>query len=382
MLKCQETLNSIVANGDAPFVVAMVADAHGVRWSGAAGDAAPDRSASEDTIFRIFSMTKAIASTAAMMLVDRGKLSLDTPVEDILPDFGKIKVLEGFDGDCPRLREPRIRCTIRNLLTHTSGFVYPVVNADVLKFIGVTQTPDILSGRMASLFYPLIFDPGSNWAYGISIDWLGRAIEAIDGRRIDQFCEEEIFAPLLMKNTIFEVSGDRQIALASVYARLEGGSFTEISFSPTASPEFYPMGGALYSTAPDYMRFLRLFLNDGALDGERLLTSSSVALMRENQIGPMSVSPMTLVIPPVGLTFELLPGIRKTHTMGFMRTEGDAHGMRNRGSLGWCGLLNTHFWIDPKANLAALFMTQLAPLGDPRVMSGFDEFERAVYTHG
>lgn len=357
----------------------MTASANRVQWSGAAGNAGPAGAATENTIFRIYSMTKAIASTAAIMLVDRGKLQLDTPVETVLPEFGRIKVLEGFDGTTPRLRAPRTRCTIRHLLTHTSGFVYHVINPDVLKYLEVTGTPDIMTGLNASLFSPLVFDPGTDWGYGIGIDWVGRVIEAIDGRTIDQFCTKEIFEPLGMRNTTFEVSDSARKTLASVYTRAESGDFIEIPFSPPERPEFYGMGGALYSTAPDYMRFLRSFLQGGALDGERILSTESIELMLDNQTRYLTLSPMTLAIPPVGLTFEMLPGVPKSHTMGFMRTEDDAPGMRGRGSLGWCGLLNTHFWFDPKASLAALFMTQVAPLADFRVRSTYADFERAVY---
>ena len=235
-----------------------------------------------------------------------------------------------------------------------------------------------MTGLNASLFSPLVFDPGTDWGCGIGIDWVGRAIEAIDRRTIDQLCTKEIFEPLGMRNTTFEVSDRARKTLASVYTRAESGDFIEIPFSPPERPEFYGMGGALYSTAPDYMRFLRSFLQGGALDGERILSTESIELMLDNQTRYLTLSPMTLAIPPVGLTFEMLPGVPKSHTMGFMRTEDDAPGMRGRGSLGWCGLLNTHFWFDPKASLAALFMTQVAPLADFRVRSTYADFERGV----
>lgn len=143
MQKCQLILNHGVAAGDIPFAVAMTASANRVQWSGAAGNASLAGAATENTIFRIYSMTKAIASTAAIMLVDRGKLQLDTPVETVLPEFGRIKVLEGFDGTTPRLRAPRTRCTIRHLLTHTSGSVYHVINPDVLKYPRLQERPTL-----------------------------------------------------------------------------------------------------------------------------------------------------------------------------------------------------------------------------------------------
>ena len=171
----------------------MVGDKDGIKWSGAAGERAPGQKAAQDTVFRIFSMTKAIGSTAAMILVDRGKLDPNTPVEAIVPEFNKIKVLDGFDGTTPRLRAPRTKATVRQLATHTSGFAYEFWNPDIPKYMQATDHPSILSGLKKSLFYPLVFDPGERWDYGIGIDWLGKVVEVVDGRKIERFCREEIF---------------------------------------------------------------------------------------------------------------------------------------------------------------------------------------------
>ena len=193
-----DVLERAVAQEDVPFAVGMVADAGGVRYSGAAGEAAPGRAAGEDTVFRIFSMTKAVGSVAAMILIDRGRMHFDTPVADVLPEFANAQVLDGFDGDTPVMRPPKVQATLRHLATHTSGFEYEFWNADVARYLEETGHPDILSGLKASLFYPMLTDPGTRWGYGIGIDWLGQAVEAVDGRRIDAFCREEIFEPLGM----------------------------------------------------------------------------------------------------------------------------------------------------------------------------------------
>ena len=176
-------LDDAVKNHDVPFVVAAAGDSKGITYSGAAGDAAPGRKAVQDTVFRIFSMTKAVGSTAAMILIDRGKLDPESPVEDILPEFSEIKVLEGFDGDKPKLRAPRTKATIRQLATHTSGLEYEFWNNSILEYQQKTGTAGILSGTKAALFYPMVTDPGTRWGYGIGIDWLGQAVERIDGRR-------------------------------------------------------------------------------------------------------------------------------------------------------------------------------------------------------
>ena len=373
-------LSNAVANNDVPFAVAMTGNADGITWSGAAGDAAPGIVANEATVMRIFSMTKAVGSTAAMILVDRGKLDPDTPVEEILPQFAEMKVLDGFDGDAPILRAPKSKATIRHLATHTSGLVYEFWNPDIVKYMELTQHPTIVSGLKASLNYPMVFDPGTRWDYGIGIDWLGQAVEAVDGRRIDQFCREELLDPLGMSDTRFEVSAEMKSRLAMVQMRGEDGAFSEFALAPPSNPEFYGMGHALYSSASDYMRFVRMFLNRGQLDGVRILSPSAVDQMMANSIGDVRVGKLTTVAPPISADVDLFPGIEKTHSLGFLRVEEDVPGMRSAGSQGWAGVCNTHFWFDPSKDVAGLIMTQTLPFVEPRFLKVYEAFERAVYS--
>ncbi|MDE0390978.1 MAG: serine hydrolase, partial [Rhodospirillales bacterium] len=163
MSAMNDVLERAVAQEDVPFAVGMVADTGGVRYSGAAGEAAPGRTAGEDTVFRIFSMTKAVGSIAAMILIDRGRMRFDTPVADILPEFANVQVLDGYDGDTPVLRPPKVQATLRHLATHTSGLEYENWNAEVLRYQEATGHPSILSGLKASLFYPMMTDPGTRW---------------------------------------------------------------------------------------------------------------------------------------------------------------------------------------------------------------------------
>jgi methyl acetate hydrolase len=379
MSQLNDVIEQSVRAQDAPFLVAMVGDKNGVTWSGAAGERAPGEKAAQDTVFRIFSMTKAIGSTAAMILMDRGKLDPSTPVETILPEFKKIKVLDGFDGATPRLRAPRTKATVRNLATHTSGFVYEFWNADIPKYLETTGHPTILSGLKTSLFYPLVFDPGERWDYGIGIDWLGQVVEAVDGRKIDRFCREEIIDPLNMADTRFEVEDRMAGRLASVSMRGEDGKFGDFAIAPAANPEFYEMGHALYSTAPDYMRFLRMYLNKGQLDGKRILSERAVETFLANQIGNTKIGLLKTAAPPITADAEFFPGRKKTHSMAFMRIEEDVPGMRAAGSQFWAGVLNTHCWFDPKNNVAAVLLTQSLPFVEPRFMETYDRFERAVY---
>ena len=379
MSKMQSVLDDAVRAGDVPFAVAMVGDKNGVKWSGAAGERSPGQAASADTVFRIFSMTKAVGSTAAMMLIDRGKLDAETPVENILPEFAKMQVLERFDGDKPVLRAPKNKATVRQLATHTSGLEYEFWNANMAKYLEVTGHPPILSGLKAALFYPMMTDPGTRWGYGIGIDWLGQVVEKIDGRKIDQFCREEIFAPLGMPDTDFEVSDAMKPRLAAVAARGEDGKLVPFDIAPPSHPEFYGMGHSLYSTTPDYMKFLRMFLNRGALDGKRLLKEASVDWMLADHMNGLTFQKMVTAAPPVTADCDPFPGTRRTHSFGFFRVEEDIPGMRSAGSLAWAGVLNTHFWFDPKKDVAALIMTQTLPFVEPRFVDTYSNFERAVY---
>ncbi|MDU9005792.1 serine hydrolase domain-containing protein [Sedimentitalea todarodis] len=372
----QNVLDEATSAQDVPFAVAMTANSAGVTFSGAAGEAREGLKAAEDTAFRIFSMTKAIGSLAAMILIDRGKLGLDTPVADILPVWNDLRVLEGFDGDTPILRVPKTQATLRHLATHTSGMEYEFWNPDVPKYMEMTGHPTVLSGLKTSLMYPLTTDPGTRWGYGPSIDWLGQVVEAVDGRRIDAFCQDEILDPLGMKDTAFEPDAllDR---LSAVSMRGEDGQFGPVDLAPPANPEFYGMGHALYSTAPDYLRILRMVLNRGKLDGTRILSDAAFDAMIADQMNGLTFQSMHSVAPTVSADVEMPAGT--THSFAFVRNETDIPGMRSAGALSWAGVCNTHYWIDPSKDLAAVIMTQSLPFLEPRFQKTYQAYEQAVY---
>jgi len=381
VLPLDRLLADAVARQDLPFAVAMVANRNGVVWRGSAGQATPSRAAAPDTLFRIFSMTKGIGSLAALILVDRGLLSLETRVASVLPEFSDIQVLESISRDGLVLRPPRRPVTLRHLLTHTAGFAYGTWNTNQAAYHEFTGMPHVLTGTLASLYYPLHFDPGEDFSYGIGLDWAGRVIERIDGRRIDHFCQEEIFRPLGMVDTAFEPEAAARDRLADLKARGEDGQFAVTELSPTRYPEFYGLGGSLYSTAPDFIRFMRMVLNRGELDGQRMISPETIELMTVNQIGEMSVPVMKPVVPWRSADVDFFPGTRMTHTIGFFRNEADIPGMRSAGSLTWAGAANTHYWIDPVNDVAAVLMTQSFPFLEPRFMDTYTAYERAVYQH-
>ncbi len=375
----QEVLDRAVANGDAPFLVGMTANAEGVTWQGGAGDAAPGRAAAPDTVHRIFSMTKAVGSTAAMILVDRGEIGMDDPIDRYLPEAGELQVLAGFDGDQPVLRTPASLPTVRQLATHTSGLVYEIWCPEIGEWLAKSGAPSVLTGTKQGLMYPLAFDPGARWDYGIGIDWLGRIVEEVSGQRIDAFLKAELFEPLGMKDTSIAVEAHMADRLSGVKARGEDGAFVDFDLEPPPDPEVYGMGHALYSTPSDYLTFLRLFLNRGSAGGHRVLSEDAVDRMLANSIGDLRVGKMTTTAPPLSADVELFPGTPLTHSFGFVRVEEDVPGMRHAGSQGWAGVLNSHYWFDPAAGVAAVIMTQALPFADPRFMGAYAAFEQAVY---
>lgn len=369
-------LSDAVAAQDVPFVVAMSANAQGVTYSGSAGQAAAGRAAGEDTVFRIFSATKAVGSLAAMIMIDRGKMSMDTPVADVLPDWNRLRVLDGWDGDTPLMRAPRTTATMRHLATHRSGLEYEFWCSETARYLEATGHPSILSGTKASLSYPLMYDPGERWGYGPSIDWLGQAVEALDGRRVDRFCREEIFDPLGMDDTLFEPDAlaDR---LATVQARGEDGDFGPFELAPPPSPEVYGMGHCLYSTAPDYVKFLRMILNGGELNGNRILSQGAFAAMLENQMEGKLFERMVTAAPQVTADVVLPEGT--THSFAAVRSEADVPGRRKSGTQSWAGVCNTHYWVDRSSDVAGVIFTQSLPFVEEPYMRTYKAFETAVY---
>lgn len=377
----QRSLNSAVASGQVPYVVAMVGNTAGMLWHGTAGRCVVDGpEASLNTVFRIVSMSKAIGSTAALILADRGILDWDMPVDEVLPEFGELRILDAYGAAGASLRVPSKRATLRHLASHTSGLAYEFWDEELGRYLQDTGTPSIVSGRRAGLNYPLRFDPGNRWQYGGGIDWLGMAVAALDGRRIDQFCREEIFIPLGMSSTEFELSDSLHSRLGQVFARSED-SFVgaPLDLDPPSSPEFYGMGHALYSTAPDYLRFLRMWLGYGQLDGVRILKHNTVVDALRNQIGDLRLEARRSAFPPATADLDILHDIEKTHGLAFARVEQDVPGRRAVGSQFWGGVLNTHFWLDPKNDRAGLFMTQALPFLDASIMEAFANFEISAY---
>jgi len=384
--RINQVLAAAVADGGVPGVVTAAADAAGVIHEAAFGRRKLGGAAAMtvDTVFRIASMTKAITGAAAMQLVEQGRIGLDQPAGEILPFLAEPKVLDGFSDDGqPILRPARGTVTLRNLLTHTAGFVYDTWNKDMNRYARDTGLPAARTMKLAALSAPLGFDPGTRWEYGINIDMAGRMVEVVSGMNLEEYLQTHIARPLGMPDTTFLPNAEQQARLASVHARDNAtGALTpfDAPATATANPEFFPGGGGLYSTARDYLRFLRALMNGGALDGARVLKPETVALMGQNHMGALNVLPMETHNPRMSNRVDLYPGMDKKWGLTFLINTQDVPGRRKAGSLAWAGINNTYYWLDPTSKVAGVLMTQILPFADPTVLSLLDRYEEAVYT--
>lgn len=309
-------------------------------------------------IFRIYSMTKPVTSVAVMMLVEDGRLRLDQPLAEILPAFADVQVLEG-----DTLRPPSRAITIRDLLRHTSGLTYGIFgNTPVdqmylrnLNALGRETGQDLAATVEAIAALPLLADPGTRWNYSVSTDVLGRVVEVASGMTLDAFFRRRIFEPLGMLDTGFHVEPRNLNRLTAVYGRVDN-VLTEIEPAVggpfTREPDWYSGGGGLTSSPADYLRFAQMLLNEGELDGTRLLRPETIRDMRENHLD-QALLPMRLGGPIADHGFGLGFAVAVSGPLP--------------ETYWWAGVASTWFWIDPVEQIVAFAWTQYQPLGGVQI---------------
>ena len=365
--------------GDVPGVAVCIANRDGVIYDAAFGQRslATGVAMTTDTVCWIASMTKAVTAAAAMQLVEQGKLTLDDPIERVLPELGRVPVLEGFDAaGVARLRAPKTKMTLRHLLTHTSGFTYDMFSADMARYQKANTIPGVASCKNVALTTPLLFDPGERWAYGISIDWVGKVVEAVSGLTLGATMKSNIFDPLGMTETGFKIRDDQRQRLAAIHIRKPAG-LVATSIELPAEPEFEMGGGGLYSTVGDYMKFARMILNGGVLDGRRLLKAETVAAMSTHAMG--AIRARALKSADLGATRDMDFTEGMEWGLSFMINPQPLATGRSAGSLAWAGLANTYYWIDPAKGIAGIFAAQVFPFAEAQVLALFQAFETEVY---
>ncbi|WJR78272.1 serine hydrolase domain-containing protein [Bradyrhizobium sp. NP1] len=365
-----------------PGVVAMAATGNEVIYQGAFGkrDLSKPDAMTPDSVFWIASMTKAITTAGAMQLVEQGKLALDTPIGKVLPDLASPQVLEGFDAKGePKLRPAKKPITLRLLMTHTAGFCYDMWSGDMVQYLAKTGLPSITTCKNDALKTPIMSDPGTRWEYGTNIDFVGKAVEAVSGKRLDAYLRDNLFVPLGMNDTSFRLSADQRKRLVGMHARGPDGSLAPIPFEMEQEPEFFMGGGGLYSTAGDYIRFTQMILNKGKGNGSQLLKAETVATMAQNHIGELSVTKMVSAVPGATNDVDLYPDMVKKWGLSFLINTAKTPEGRSAGSLAWAGLANTYYWIDPSRDVAGVILMQVLPFADRLCLEAFAGFERGVY---
>jgi len=340
-----------------PGVVAVATDRNANIYEGAFGvrQAGANVPMTVDSVFAIFSTTKAITGTACLQLVEDGKLNLDAPAKTYAPEIGKLQVLDGFDvAGKPRLRAPTRDITTRMLLTHTAGFGYDFFNESYNRLAQDHGQPSVITASHASIRTPLLFEPGEKWEYGSNMDWAGQVVEGITGKRLGE---------------------------VTMHQRDDKGQLTPLpDFALPADPEVHMGGHGLYSTVPDYAKFIRMWLNDGQGPGERVLKKETVEMAAKNALpGDMKIKGLPGVIPTLSNYAEFFPGMPKSWALTFMINDRDAPTGRPAGALAWAGLANLYFWIDRKNGLGGFWATQILPFADPASVGGYIDFETAAY---
>jgi len=362
-------LDGAVSKGAVHGIAAVVVDRNGPLFHHAAGEA------NERTLFRNASMTKAMATTGALQLVEQGRLSLDATVESILPEFGRLQVLEGFDGDKPRLRPPARQATVRQLMNHTAGCGYFFVSEKLFRYHALTGEPTPLTGQKRSLSVPLVNDPGTAWEYGVNTDWLGLIVEKLSGQRLGSYLQQHVWGPLGMSDSTFEPSAGQRARLLRVMQRQPDGKLVPSPYDLPPTSEWDAAGHGSYGTVQDYGRFVQAWLNDGA----GVLKAATAQMALQNHLGSIKLPElMKSAVPDLSNDVPSLP-VPQGWGLGFHLTLVDLPGMRSQGTGDWAGVFNSYYWIDRSKGVGGVLMTQLLPFFDMPVIETLMGFEMAVY---
>ncbi|MET0704626.1 MAG: serine hydrolase domain-containing protein [Mycobacterium sp.] len=366
-----------------PGVVAGVTDKDDTLYLRASGyrDVGTKTDMTTDSIFALFSTTKALTGVTALQLREEGLLDFDTPAREYLPALGDVLVLEGFGDDGqPVLRAPKSDVTTKQLLLHTAGFGYKFFNEHYRRLAAGPGDPTIMTSGRRAIRTPLLFDPGEQWEYGSSIDWVGQVVEAISGKRLGEVMQERILEPLGMHDTSFVVSDTARDRVATLHQREADGSLTPTTLKLPDPDAAHNGGQGLYSTVGDYLSFIRMWLNDGAAaSGEQILRPDTVDFATQNHLGDLKVKMLPGVIPTLSNNAEFFPGMPKSWSYTFMINDEDAPTGRPAGSIAWAGLGNLYYWIDRRNGIGGYWATQILPFMDAGSLDGYLEFEKATY---
>ncbi len=380
--RIDELFRAFTLDGRLGAVSAAVCTSDGVIYEGAFGKRSPGgEPMTIDSTGLIASMTKSVTGAAAMHCVERGLLQLETPAGEVCPYLGEAQVFDGFDANGePMFRAPARPVTLKDLLTHSSGFVYDLWNPNAARVYEKLGLPVGFVGSKRSLEVPLMFDPGSRWEYGIGIDWAGQMVEAVSGMTLGEYFAEHITGPLGMADTAFAPTQTMVEKSMTLLVRGEDGGLVDPGTPLQAQPpEFDQGGGGLFSSAADYSRFLRMMLRRGELGGRRILEEATVLEMASNQMGDLRVTALPSFNKALSEDAEFFPGDEKSWGLTFQINEVPGFTGRSKGTLMWAGLTNCYYWIDLGRDVAGVFVSQSLPVADPICLDAYFQVETFVY---
>jgi CubicO group peptidase (beta-lactamase class C family) len=287
--------------------------------------------------------------------------------------------MDGFDAaGKPILRPAKVQVNLRHLLTHTSGFAYANWSADMARYVTASGKTPVGVAPLT----PLMFEPGTRWQYGTSMDWAGRLVEVASGQTLEQYFQANILGPLGMKDTSFILAPDKFDRLVSTYRRQNDGTLKEDPRNMPMPPKQYNGGGGLFSTCGDYVMFCQAILGHGqGVNKQRILQPKTVDLMMSNQTGKIAAGRLRTTNPAVSADVDFHPGFTDRYTFGFLMNPQAYAGARSAGSLAWAGIENTFYWIDPKKSLCGVVMMQFFPFVDKEAVGLLSDFEHAVYAN-
>lgn len=382
--KLKDVLDSILKNavtraGGVPGVVAMVTDKDGNIYEGAYGyrNIETKEPMTLDTVFAMFSTTKAVTGLILMKLVEDGLVSLSDPVSKYLPEINDIEVLVGYDENgYPQTKKPDNEITIDMLMLHTAGFGYEFFSEDDARYREAKGVPSILTSTAASLQSVLLFEPGTAWNYGVNIDWVGRVIEVVTGLRLEAAMKKYLFEPQNMKNISFTPPVDMKQRRAVIHLRNEEGTISaNTELAAPGTPEMDMGGHGLYASIDEYMKFIRVILNEG----DNVLSPETVKQMLTNGLGELKSGGWKTSNTTLSNDGEFFPGFDKTWAYTFQVNETALPTGRPAKQVMWAGLANLFYWIDVENGIGGFWATQVLPFHDPAAYLGYVEFESAVY---
>lgn len=381
----KQTLEKVLENtvnraGGAPGVVAMVTDRNGNIYEGAAGFRDLDTKVpmTTETVFALFSTTKAITGAVLMKLIEEGKVSLEDPVKKYVPEIEDIMVLDSFNSDgTPKLRKPNKDITINMLMLHTAGFGYEFFSENDRRYRESKGVPSILTSTFDSIKSVLLFEPGERWNYGVNIDWVGKVIEAVCGKRLEEVMKEYIFEPLNMNDISFNPNTSMKGRRATIHTRDQNGLLTpKPDLILPEDPEMDMGGHGLYASIGEYMKFIRMILNDG----QGIFKKETIEQMAQNGLGELKSGGWLTSDTTLANDGEFFPGVQKSWSYTFQVNDEPLPTGRPAGQLMWAGLANLYYFIDRENGIGGFWATQMFPYQDPASYLGYVEFESAIYS--